>query len=201
MQFNQPRTTGDGINLKDYVGRLILAYPKEIREGVSTSFGPKDPLLADIVILDGPEAGKEYTDTLIFQGFLIGQLKGYIGDPNPALGRIGYGQGKPGQQPPYMLADFTDADAATATAYLQRNPRGINRPAAAAPAQEQINYSTGEISTPAPQPAATAPAPQAGGVDVGQIKALLGLGLADHDIATATGATMEQVQAIKNLPF
>jgi hypothetical protein len=234
--FNQPgAASGDKLELENYVGRLLLIYPKEVKVAVATSFGPKDPLVADMVILDGPTAGEELRDAFIFAGVVIGQLKGYIGNPNPALGRLGYGEAKPGQKPPYKLNDFTEQDAAAASAWINAHPRAFNSPAAAHPATQtqgvlpagqqggydagaaaleqqrqayaaqqaaqaagygQVNTGTGEVS----QPAAAAPPAQAGGVNVDTVRTLLNLAIPDAEIMANTGATQEQLNAIRNLP-
>lgn len=245
-QFNQPgAASGDKLELDKYIGRLLLIYPKEVKVGVSTSgFGLKDPLVADIVVL---ETGEELHDAFIFPGVLIGQLKGYIGNPNPALGRLTKGVPKAGQAAPWMLDDFTPQDAALASQWVNTHPRGFNNPnrqqppaqqaagyngynggapagglangsyadtSAAAAALEQqraaaaqiqtqmtqqqppaapagVNTQTGEITTPAAPP---------GGVNVATVRTLLNLAIPDHEIAANTGATLEQIQAIRNLP-
>jgi hypothetical protein len=239
--FNQPGTaSGDKLELEALTGRLLLIYPKEHKTVPTQAFGDKDCLVADIVVLDGPSAGERLHDSFIFPGFMIGQLKQYIGNPNPALGRVAKGQGKPGQQAPWILADFTDQDAQIATAWVNANPRGFNSPApqqhqqttiapghqidhqaaAAAQALEQqrqaaaaqqatvqpyaaggyVNTGTGEI-TPTPAPAAAAaPAPGAPQINVDTIRTLLSLAVPDQDIANNTGATLEQINAIRNLP-
>lgn len=240
--FNQPgAASGDKLELENYVGRLLLIFPKEVKVAVATSFGPKDPLVADIVVLDGPTAGEELRDAFIFAGVVIGQLKGYIGNPNPALGRLGYGEAKPGQKPPYKLNDFTEQDAAAASAWINTHPRGFNAPAAAHPVTQtqgvlpagvpggyspggqvdagaaaleqqrqayaaqqaaqaagygQVNTGTGEVS----QPAAAAPPQTAGAVNVDTVRTLLNLAIPDAEIMANTGATQEQLNAIRNLP-
>jgi hypothetical protein len=245
--FNQPgAASGDKLEIEQLNGRLLLIYPKEVKVNVATSFGPKDPLVADIVVLDGPQPGEELHDAFIFPGVMIGQLKGYIGNPNPALGRVGYGVAKPGQKAPWQLLVFTEQDAAIASAWVNAHPRGFNSPApaaqppavngyvdqnaAAAQALEQqrqaaaaqqaqaaqaaasqqqaaqaaaaagygaYNPGTGEVSQPA---AAQPPAQQAGAVNVDTIRTLLSLAVPDQDIANNTGATLDQINAIRNLP-
>jgi hypothetical protein len=154
---------------------------------------------------------------------------------------VAKGQGKPGQQAPWILADFTDQDAAIATQWVNAHPRGFNSPTAqqgqttvapghqvdyqaqaAAQALEQqrqaqalqqsyqnaqaagqlptqggyVNTSTGEITN---QPAAAPPA-QAGAVNIDTVRTLLGLAVPDDQIIANTGATQEQINAIRNLP-
>jgi hypothetical protein len=245
MGFNQPAQPGDKLELDALAGRLLLVYPKEHTTKTTEAFGEKDVLIADIVVLDGNNAGEELRDAYIFPGMMIGQLKGYIGNPDPALGRLGKGQPKPGKQAPWILADFTDQDAQIATAWVNAHPRGFHRPqpqqqqqpaqttqytpqqdpiyttqqqdpaaaqaleqqraaaalqgqfTQAAPPAQQVpapggyaNTGTGEI-TPAPAP---------GNVDVGNVRTLLNLAIPDPQIIAATGATQEQINAIRNLP-
>jgi hypothetical protein len=222
--FNQPGTgSGDKLDLQANYGALILVYPKEIKIGVQTqALGLKDPLVADVVILDGPMAGASLSDCFIFPGGLIGQLKQYIGAPNPALGRIGKGEAKAGMNAPWKLIDFTDADAAIATAWIHANPRGFSQPApaaappvAAAPAvdpaaawaleqqrqaaQAQAAYAPPAAAAP-PAPANVNPSTGEVGFNLETVRTLIGLNVADHDIAANTGATLEQIAAIRSLP-
>jgi hypothetical protein len=235
MEFNQPGTgAGDKIDMKALVGRLLLVYPKRIELGVQTqAFGAKDPLVADVVVLDGPNPGEQLHEVFIFPGALIGQLKHLIGNPNPVLGRLGYGVAKPGQNPPYELGLYDHTDEQTARHWLNNHPLGVQQPAQqtgaaaqpgngasayagngaaqqtsnGAPAQGSngataqmlpnggytnggsVNTSTGEISGGAPA-----------AVNIDTVRALLGLNLPDQAIADTTGATLEQVAAIRNLP-
>lgn len=113
--FSGPASSS-GINWADLKGALLLFTVTKQELDVQTTFGPADPIRADVAVLDGTEAGTEYADTLVFPKALIGQLKPKIG--GRVLGRLGQGQSKPGQSPPWLIGDFTDADAKIATAYL-----------------------------------------------------------------------------------
>lgn len=223
MEFNQPGTgAGDKIDMKSLIGRLLLVYPKRIELGVQTQgFGPKDPLVADVVVLDGPTAGEQLHEAFIFPGALIGQLKHLIGNPNPVLGRLGYGTAKPGQNPPYELGPYGHDDEQTARNWLNSHPLGVQQAPAQsstpAPAQSS-NGAHAQASTPAPAQGgngATAQLPDggyvntgtgevtggpAGGVNFDAVRTLLGLNMPDQAVASATGATLEQVAAIRNLP-
>ena len=55
-------------------------------------------------------------------------------------------------------------------------------------------------AAPAPAQAATQAAPQGGGFDVAQVRQLFALGLNDAQVAGATGATADQVAAIRAMP-
>lgn len=69
--------------------------------------------------------------------------------------------------------------------------------AAQAALQQQLGAQViSQAPAPAPQPAAAA-APQ---VDTAKVRQLLGLGLSDAEVAGATGASLEVIAAIRNLP-
>jgi hypothetical protein len=246
MGFNQPAQPGDKLELDALAGRLLLVYPKEHTTKTTEAFGEKDVLIADIVVLDGNNAGEELRDAYIFPGVMIGQLKGYIGNPDPALGRLSKGQPKPGKQAPWILADFTDYDADIATAWVNSHPRGFHRPQQQQPAPAQTHYTPQQDPVytqqqPSQQDAAAAqaleqqraaaalqsqftqaqpaaaqqqPAPgggivntatgeitnSGGAVNFDTVRTLLGLAVPDPQITAATGATQEQINAIRNLP-
>ena len=116
--FATPGSPSGGLDLETLNGNLLLVMPQAVETGISTSFGLKDAVRADVVVLDGPEAGEEYNDTLIFPKVLQSQVRGNIGTGRRNLGRLGQGQAKKGQSPPWMLEDPSDADKASARAYL-----------------------------------------------------------------------------------
>lgn len=132
--FQQPaENTGEKVPMAELVGALCLIYVREVRQGVTTQFGEKEAVACNWHVLDGPKTGEVYEDALIFQGALIGSLKGAAGG-DPVLGRIGLGVKKPGQNAPYVLSPFTAQDAVLATAYIQRLPQPFQAPAATSPA-------------------------------------------------------------------
>jgi hypothetical protein len=147
--FQQP-SQGDQFKAAELVGSLVLIYVLELREDVTTSFGPADAIAADIHVLQGPGAGDSYKNTLIFQKALIGSLRGAIGG-DPVLGRVGQGTAKPGQSAPYILHPYTDADAAVATAWIQANQKPFQAPAT-------NGQAAGPPAVAAPSPAAATPA-------------------------------------------
>jgi len=126
--FQQPSAGGDKIPFDELTGALALFWVRDHLSGVPTPFGDKDPVRADVHILDGPQAGTVYDGSLIFQGALVGALKAAVGG-DPVLARIGQGTAKPGQKPPFVLNPFTAADATAATAYIQRMPKPFQAPA------------------------------------------------------------------------
>lgn len=106
--WDSPGSTA-GVDFEELNGRLLVITPHAAEE-VNTSFGEKECVRADLVVLDGPSASTEYKDTLIFPKVLIGQLRSTIGTGRMVLGRLGQGVAKPGQKPPWLLADPTEAD-------------------------------------------------------------------------------------------
>lgn len=175
MDFNQPAEGGDRFPFKDHVGTLALFSVLEYKTGITTSFGEKDAVAADIHVIDGPSAGQVFENSLIFQGAVIGALKGFVGG-SPVLARIGQGVAKPGQNPPYVLNPFTQADAQVAGAYWARVQAGqmqqpqaqpVPQPAAAAAPAPAAAYPSAAAASPAtgnyqPAPAAAyQPAPAA----------------------------------------
>lgn len=118
--FASPSETGPKIT--DYKGSLMLLTPTSHETGVTTPYGEADPVVTDMVVLDGPalEGGdpEEFSAVYVFQGRLIGALKGKVGK-GMVLGRLG--QAAPttkGHSPSWVLEDPTDEDRVKARAYL-----------------------------------------------------------------------------------
>jgi hypothetical protein len=163
--FQQP-SQGDRLDMKDVYGSLVLIWVREYREGITTPFGEKDAVACDVHVLDGGKGGEKFENTLIFGGALIGSLRSAVGG-DPVLGRIGQGVSKPGQNAPWIIQPFTDADAALATGYIQRMPKpfqpsagngaAVTSPAAAPAANPPANPTAGTPSSSAAVPAANPP--------------------------------------------
>src|SRR5690606_13147840 len=102
--------------------------------GIKTAFGEADAVRADVTVLDGPQAGTEYLDTLIFPKMLAGQLKGTAGTGQLVLGRLTTGVAKPNQSPPWLLAEATPEDQQLGERYLASRAPQTSQPA---PAQQQ----------------------------------------------------------------
>lgn len=117
-EFSGP-ASAVGINWADLKGTLLLFTVKAVETDVQTSFGMANPVRADVVVLDGPDAGEAFDDTLVFPKALIGQLKSKVG--GKVLGRLGQGAAKPGQSPPWLLSDATDEDKKVAREWLAKN--------------------------------------------------------------------------------
>jgi hypothetical protein len=106
--FAAPGAPGGGIDWKGLDGRLLLITARGIEPNVRTSLGEKDAIRADVIELDGPDAGTEHVETLIFPRVLQAQLKTKI--DKLVIGRLGQGTAKPGQNAPWLLNEATDAD-------------------------------------------------------------------------------------------
>lgn len=132
--FQQP-SQGGQVKVAELVGSLVLIWVRELREDISTTFGPSDAIACDIHVLDGAKGGETFENTLVFQKALIGSLRNAVGG-EPVLGRITQGVAKPGQSAPYILAPFTDADAAVATHYIQQLGKPFQAPATTSPAPQ-----------------------------------------------------------------
>lgn len=107
--------SGDRFSVKDNDGRLVVVTPSSIQSDIQTSFGAKDAVIADVVLLDGPNAGEEAQGAYLFGKALIGQLRSKFGER--VLGRIAKGTAKPGQAAPWVLTDPTPDDLKAAEAW------------------------------------------------------------------------------------
>lgn len=110
-------TAGAYVAIKDLLGELVLFTPTEYVEEIQTDFGTKDAVMTDLVVLS-QDGTPEYTDVMVFQGSLIGQLKRKIPTKRKLLGVIAKGEAKKGQNAPYILVAPTDEQAQAARNYL-----------------------------------------------------------------------------------
>lgn len=117
-QFSPPASAA-GIKWDDLNGALLLFTVHGVEQDIKTTFGDTNAVRADVVVLDGPNTGDKHEDTLIFPKALQGQLRPKVG--GMVLGRLGKGTAKPGQSAPWLLADYTEQDAAVAQAWLAKN--------------------------------------------------------------------------------
>ncbi len=158
MSFAQPSApnTGDNFNAKDHRGHLLIVYPKNFQENITTTKGLSDAADCDIIVVDKLDAtGKPLT---FFGARLFGNLARSVRNDigGQVLGRLDQITSANGNTP-WILSNFLDADMAAATpidaAYRQgafqptQNPMAAPSPAAA-PAW-----------SPAPTPAPTGPPP------------------------------------------
>lgn len=116
--FGKP-AAGGRFSAADHKGKLLLVTPTGYKEGIETTFGTKDAVEATVVVIDETDvnASEVIEGALLFGGVLIGQTKSKVNN-GIVLGRLGQGEAKKGQQPPWRLDDYTEADAVLARAYL-----------------------------------------------------------------------------------
>jgi hypothetical protein len=115
--FNQPSTPGDGITWEDHLGALLVIDVLGVEDGIRTSFGEKTAVRAHVNVIDGQGKDDTYPDTLIFPTLLVSQTKTQVGAK--ILGRLGQGNAKPGQKPPWLLLAADDDDNRLAEAWLK----------------------------------------------------------------------------------
>ena len=116
-QFENPGTT-TAINLEELKGRLLLIKPSRVEVGVSTVLGNKDATVADVFVLDGADPGQLLGEAFIWPKVLQAQLRSTVSTGRYCLGRLGQGNAKPGQNPPWKLADPTEDDREKTRQYL-----------------------------------------------------------------------------------
>lgn len=159
---------GTHLAMRELEGETVLFTPREYIESIETTFGTKDAVRTDLVVLS--RDNEEHYDVLVFQGGLIGTLKRQIKtqreiDRNPVsgvvtefevrsfrrtLGKIGKGDAKKGQNAPFEIQQPDEQYLAAANAYVAENP-------VPAPEKVQVNQYIA-TDTVAAAPAAAAPA-------------------------------------------
>lgn len=112
-------SSASGIDWADLKGALLLVKVNGFEPEVKTTHGVVSAVRADVIVLDDKgavEAETTYGDTLIFPKVVQSQVK----NSQMVLGRLGQGEKKPGQSPPWMLAEATEADKVIARAYVAK---------------------------------------------------------------------------------
>lgn len=153
----------DTIEWKSVYGKLLAIWPYG-REEVQTKFGLKPAIRADVYDLDANEAVS--MDALIFPRALVMQLSSIV-KGKAVVGRLGQGESRSGQAPPWKLMDPTPEDLARAASYFAVNKPRIHymmaqtqqQPVPQQPQQQQqpSGYQPAQPSYPPPPPASQAP--------------------------------------------
>jgi hypothetical protein len=115
MQFAAPASGGEGPSAADVNGHVLVVEPLAYETGIKTVHGDKDAVRLRLHDITDQTT---YDDVLWFGGYLVGSLKGRVGER--VLAMMGQGAAKAGQSPPWQLTDLsTNEQAVTAaTAYL-----------------------------------------------------------------------------------
>lgn len=120
-QFDNPGPL-NAIKWVDHDGQLVLITPLRVDKDVPKPDGDgvRDVIIADVAVLDGPDAPQYYAGTPIFPAYLQGQLRRNVGTGRSCLGRVGKDTSRQqrGQSAPWVLSDPTDADKHAARNYL-----------------------------------------------------------------------------------
>lgn len=124
---------------KGYYGHLLVIWPYS-REEVSTRFGEKPAIRADIYDLDAD--GDAAMDALVFPRALVMQLSG-VTPGRAVVGRLGQGESRGGQAAPWKLANPTPDDLQRAAAHFANRPARIH---------SVLNNRASNGAQPAPQP-------------------------------------------------
>ena len=119
--FQQPGIGGDKFEPASHNGHLMLFFPTRFEENIPTRNGAADAVTAKIVDLD---SGEVLDDAKVWGKAMVPQLKGAVPD-GMVLGRLGQGDGKAGNNPPWILHPHTEQDAVRA--WLDRNPGLVDK--------------------------------------------------------------------------
>lgn len=123
--FDTPDAPGSGdrfINA-EHVGELLVIRVKEVAHEVVTDAGTSDVIVADVTVIDGPNAGTEYLDAWVFGKVVMGQLKRKVG--RTIVGRW-YGEPgvkRQGKNVAYQINPATDEETAYATKFMTERMR------------------------------------------------------------------------------
>lgn len=109
------------IKWADHVGRLVLIWPREIKDFKFNNGEEGKVTEARVVILDAPGGPVEYANTIVFPKVLQGRVRSNVGTGRPNLGRIGQGKAKPGQTAPWELDAVNEQDKQLAVRFLTSN--------------------------------------------------------------------------------
>lgn len=113
---------GDGWKLgtDENVGKLFLFTPLREETVKTAAYGEKPAIIADVVAIDEDDAAASelHSDTYIFQGYLRGSLKSFVGK-RKVLGRLAKKKDPKYGTPSWQLDDATSADVELAQAYLK----------------------------------------------------------------------------------
>jgi hypothetical protein len=142
LQFAAPASGGEGLSAADVEGHVLVVEPVEYVTSVVTVHGPKDAVRVTVHDITDQTTTE---DCLWFGGYLVGSLKGRIGDKVLAL--MGKGTAKAGQSAPWVLTDLSTNPQAVeaATAYLTGQVAATLTATAPAPVQTDLSAAIGNL--------------------------------------------------------
>lgn len=111
-----PSGGGGEFEVKDHLGALVIFKVLEDVGQMDTVHGASNPVRVNVTVVDGPHAGSEHDDALIFGKVMSNQLRKLVGQT--VLGRIGQGEKKPGKNAPWLLQPATSEDITKAKAHV-----------------------------------------------------------------------------------
>jgi hypothetical protein len=126
MAFDRPDAPGRDpespqFDQKAHLGDLLVLQVQSAERGVETQFGPADVITADVFVIDPAGTIREqYQDAWLFGTVLFSQLREKRG--RSVLGVLEQGEKKPGKNPPWRLADPTDAQEELALRAMASKP-------------------------------------------------------------------------------
>lgn len=124
LPWTTPPAASFEFGLSDHLNCLAFFIVGGLHSNISTSFGVRDAVRVSLVLLDGPEAGGEYTDVLLFNSRPVSRLRNAAG--SIVLARITQGVGRAGNNPPIELADPSPQDGQTAASWHSFYPNRLN---------------------------------------------------------------------------
>jgi hypothetical protein len=158
-QFASPVSNAQ-LPAAEVLNHLLIIKPHSVEHDIVTTYGPSDAIRCDVADLT---TGLLHEGVLWFPKGLVSALQSRIGQM--VLAAMTQGQAKPGQDPPWVLADCAEDPNAvlTAQAWLAQNPTfdparpTFNQPTAAAPVPA---YQPPPVAAPVAAPVAPATAYQ-----------------------------------------
>ena len=114
--FKDPSAGGDRIVYNDLEGALLLFTVKGQEDGIETIVRPGRPDRADVAVARRAPRARRTTTPSSSPSCSSASSARAMGEM--VIGRLGKGNAKPGQSPPWTLAAATDADKAVGERYL-----------------------------------------------------------------------------------
>lgn len=116
-EFNRPAPGGDygeNFNSNEAEGHLLIITALKEEDVPTKDYGVKPAIRCNIIDVD---AGEEYADQLMFGTVIVPALRPYVGG-SKVLARLGKGEKRGGNNPPWILNDYDEDDKQRALAYL-----------------------------------------------------------------------------------